>query len=223
MNEPCFDVNSRKEIVATLKKQAELNDKCIINLLCLMRDVRLIDETSSSLLCIIDPLVITLAYRRARVKVWVQSKLESTQHLVVLMPLHRLHHWSLLVFLPHLKQYIHFDSLAPLHQGGATSIRLFFDDQARYTPLPFTQLEQQQQDSHWECGLFLLMNAYVWIHACGDAQRVLLDEDSVRHFLDVHSPSIGERYRRLFTNKLLAILDSQYMEPQSETSKRDVD
>lgn len=175
-----------------------LNDEVIVNVLYLMQSIQ-----GTLSFATIDPLLHTTLAKRERTRDAVISTLYEEKNDIVFMPLVFRHHWSLLVFVQAFSGYIHFDSIRGFHTPYVKEVLAVVDPESRYQPLPIHTSQDSQQAYDWECGFFVLMNAFLFIHMKRDA---LQSEESMRLYLARHTPSVCERKIRRFTQKIYDIV-----------------
>jgi len=190
-----------------------LNDTTIINVLHVLYWLR-----GTQPITFIDPLAIPRLFKQERIAQFIRKAIgPGTGAALVMLPLVRDHHWSLLVFVPPLRVYMHFDSLGAYHYGYAQRVKDALDggDDQRYSELPFHREGSSQQESNWECGFFVLMNALMFINMPAEC---LGCEESLRAYLRHHIPSVREANIGRFANKvydiIVAMSDIKYMETQ---------
>lgn len=193
---------------------ALLNDTTVINVLHVLYWLR-----GTQPITFIDPLAIPRLFKQERIAQFIRKALgPGTTATLVLLPLVRNHHWSLLVFVPPLRVYMHFDSLGAYHYGYAQRVKDALDCD-RYNELPFHREGTSQQESGWECGFFVLMNALMFINMPAQS---LACEESLRSYLRRHIPSVCEanigRFADKVYNIIVAMSDIKYMEAQPSLS-----
>lgn len=190
------------EILGILERKMRLNDTTVMQVLYLLRDLHGHRERE---IRIIDSHYVVLACEQRRATEEIRRLLsDDLDSELILMPVFHDAHWSLLFFAPHLGVYMHLDSCAPYHASYSRRLLTLFDPEYRYTRLvlPSNDSELSQQVSSWECGLFLLMNAYMMIVALPYMKN---NQTLVAH-LTQHMTSISETNRPLFTRKVIKIV-----------------
>lgn len=179
-----------------------LDDIVVINVLYLM-----CEQQASLCFHIVDPLVPASLAKREKTCEAIKERLHRERDLqVVLMPLVLRSHWSLLVFIPSFRGYIHFDSIDGYHRSYVNELLLLLDDTKRYRVLPLHTNAHSQQDGDWECGFFLLMNAFVFIHM---KSEVIQSEETLRLYLERHTRYVCEKNVRLFARKIYDMVSSE--------------
>lgn len=162
----------------------KLDDIAIMNILYLLCELR-----SPRGLHIFDSVFVESAPRRERSMTHLQNSIntQSSPHHIILLPLFKHHHWSLLAFLPALGAYVHFDSCHEVnHASYVSSLVALMDKERHYHPLTVSH-SFAQQASDWECGYFILMAAYMLI----DMQPIeLSSESTLRFYMTRKVPSI---------------------------------
>jgi Ulp1 family protease len=95
----------------------------------------------------------------------------SKVNLLYIIPLHSNDHWSLLVRMPKIKRWFHFDSIPGYHRSFAIRLADRVDkeiynigdkEEEEFDFIYFKNVPQQ--NSNWECGIYLLMYAFIMIH-----------------------------------------------------------
>jgi hypothetical protein len=198
-----YDANQRKHIQRQLKRPGEkLDDAVVINVLYLLNQLH-----STMRFSIVDPL-----FRPNRSERWVpivkQLLVRPQVDDVILLPLVLSNHWSLLVFIPSLSGYMHFDSIEGLHRGYVRQILALLneDGDTGFQELPVHHsADQSQQTSDWECGYFLLMNSFLFFHCKKEA---LASEDTLRLYLSRHCSAVNEKNVNRFARKIYDIVSS---------------
>ena len=187
-----------------------LNDTTIVNVLHLLYWLR-----GTQPITFIDPLAIPRLFKQERIAQFIRRAIgPGSGAALVLLPLVRDNHWSLLVFVPPLRVYLHFDSLGAYHYGYAQRVREALDGGTRrYSELPFHREGTSQQEANWECGFFVLMNALMLINMRAES---LACEESLRAYLRRHIPSVRESNIRRFADKVydivVAVSETKYIE-----------
>lgn len=137
--------------------------------------------------------------------------------LLILIPIFDSDHWSLLVRCYATRQWLHFDSIYGYHQRYVKSLIAHHFDPlyARAEPdeAPFVFVDfpfASQQHNSWECGLFLLMNAYMAISYAYEvaitAPRHTRPPFELSFFLSFHQEhSLHEGKCLYFRDRLLAL------------------
>jgi hypothetical protein len=190
------------EILRILERKMRLNDTTVMQVLYLLRDLHGDRERE---IRIIDSHYVVLACEQRRATEEIRRLLsDDLDSELILMPVFLDAHWSLLFFAPYLGLYMHLDSCAPYHASYSKRLVTLFDPEYRYTRLvlPSSGTELSQQVSSWECGLFLLMNAYMMIVALPYMKN---NQTLVAH-LTQHMSSISETNRPLFTRIVIKIV-----------------
>lgn len=195
-----FDVKQKKLVLEQFRHSGvRLDDAVIINVLYLLQELQ-----ATLTFAILDPLFVLSISKQERTCDSIRKTLHNTPELeIVLMPLVLNLHWSLLVFIPSLNGYLHFDSIEGLHRTYVRRLLLLLDEGKRYNELPIHHHGCSQQASDWECGFFLLMNAFLFIHMKSDA---LQTEETLRHYLYRRIPSVSQKNLRLFARKIYDIV-----------------
>ena len=178
-----------------------LDDSVILNVLHLLHQLQ-----ASMHIHIVDSLIVPalLKQQEGRLCDSLKRLLHKQDSLdVILMPLHRDHHWSLLVFIPVLRGRIHFDSIQGYHRPLLRHVLTLLDNEERYHEMPLHNAHLSQQVSNWECGFFLLMNAFLFIHM---KRETLESEETLRDYLDRHSRAICVKNLRHFARKIYSIV-----------------
>lgn len=151
---------------------------------------------------IVDSHYVVLAREKGRATEAIRRLLtDDLDAVLILVPVFHDAHWSLLFFVTHLGVYMHLDSCAPYHESYVKSLVALLDPEHQYTRLDVA--ESPQQVSSWECGLFLLMNAYMMIVALPHAKK---NKETLIAYLTQHIVSISETNRPLFTRKVIKII-----------------
>lgn len=193
-----FNINERDALIKCLKRKEQcLDDAHILNILYLLCDLRKPPD-----LLIVDPLVIASLRRTERHTKYLKELLLNPPHKILCFPLIYASHWSLLIFLPSLKGYIHFDSIERCHRAHLNFILSIIDEGQRYHTIPLSS-QLPQQDADWECGYFLLMSAYMFIDM---KLSTLENEETLRLYITKHIPSLCEANVSRFICKIQAIL-----------------
>lgn len=147
----------------------------------------------------------------------------SPRNVLYLLPLYGEKHWSLLVRIPHVKCWLHFDSIGGYHLAYAKTVAHKIDCDIYHKNIEDTRDEKDvyefiyfkdvpRQDGSWECGIYLLMYAYTMIHYSNTF--VLSDDDDtiddykedLFDYLRKHMPLIKENKRKIFVSSIIALL-----------------
>jgi Ulp1 family protease len=200
---PHFDLKHKEVIARMLRAKESLNDVAILNLLYLLCDWT---ETQHAMIIMDSLVVASLATTSEKTRKWVrQLAAPSVQKTFILVPLHNNNHWSLLVMVPSLCCYHHFDSLGAYHHEYATRTRLLIDPLDQYHELVLVDsVVAPEQLSNWECGLFLLMYAYLQMQAL----ESLSNEETLAKCWSRYIASISEHNRAFFATRLLTRINT---------------
>lgn len=199
----CYDPRHRESILKQLAgKNCALNDTSVINLLYLLYQLR-----GTLPITMIDPLAIRPLAQKGRLT----SHLNLGKSSLTFLPLVDAHHWSLLVLIPSLSVYLHLDSIQGYHHKYAHNLLVTTSTVSHYKEMAFHK-GASQQESTWECGFFMLMNAFMFI-AMKEAS--LQSEETLRCYMQRHLSTIREGNVRRFADKLHHIVSEiKYMDEQ---------
>jgi hypothetical protein len=199
-----FDTNHTADILNCLRKAGcKLNDIAVMNILYLLHELR---EPVG--LQIVDSIFIEHAHKKERsishLNRAIDTEIARSLHInVILFPLFKRRHWSLLVFIPSLKGYVHFDSFEDLeHSLYASLLVRLIDSKDEYHQLALPQACTQQKYD-WECGYFLLMTAYMMIDM---KVEHLESEETLRYYMKRQMSSITQHNVFRFIEKLDTII-----------------
>ena len=199
-----FDCREKNNILKQLQERHPcLCDNTIMNVLYLLRQLRATQPVQ-----VIDSHNIARLSKDERICLTIKHSLyHSGSTGIILFPIHDCDHWSLLFFLPSLRCYAHLDSIALYHHCYVQRLLLFLAPTQEENTLPYTRLllpqEPQCQDSNWECGFFLLMNAFMVIDA---KETDLENTEQYCLYLSRHMASIKESNVCRFARKLRDII-----------------
>jgi Ulp1 family protease len=157
---------------------------------------------------IVDSIFIEHAHKKERSKSHlsrtIDTEIARNSHInVILFPLFKSRHWSLLVFVPSLRCYAHFDSFEALeHSEYASLFVRLIDSKAEYHRLTLPQACTQQKYD-WECGYFMLMAAYMLIDM---KLEHLQNEETLRCYMRRQMKSITQDNVIRFIEKLDVVI-----------------
>ena len=196
-----FDPKQSADILKCLRTTGcKLDDIAVMNILYLLCALR--EPTG---LHILDSIFIEHAAKTERSLAYLSKAIDTsrTRNNLVLFPLFKRRHWSLLVFVSPLRCYAHFDSFEGLeHSMYASALVRIIDAKKEYQPLALPQA-CVQQESDWECGYFVLMSAYMMIDM---KLEHLQSEDTLRYYLKRQMPSLRQHNVHRFIQKLDVII-----------------
>jgi len=197
----CYDPRHSRSILKQLAEEnCLLDDTSVINLLYLLYQLR-----GTLPITMIDPLAVRPLAKKGRLA----SHLNPSRASLIFLPLVHDHHWSLVVLIPSLAMYLHFDSIRGYHHSYAHNLLASTPNVSHYEEMAF---HSSQQASIWECGFFVLMNAFMLINMKGTA---LQSKETLRCYMQRHIPTIREGNIRRFTDKLHHIVSEiKYMDAQ---------
>lgn len=197
----CYDPRHKHAILKQLAgENCQLDDTCVINLLYLLYQLR-----GTLPITIIDPLAVRPLAKKGRLA----SLLNPDKSSLIFLPLINAHHWSLLVLIPSLSVYLHFDSIEGYHRLYAHNLLATLPNVSHYEKMAF---HSSQQASTWECGYFLLMNAFMSINMNASS---LQSEETLRYYIQRHIPVIRQANVRRFADKLHHIVSQiKYIDAQ---------
>lgn len=145
-----------------------------------------------------------------------ETKLKSGKIVQYIIPLHANYHWSLLIRVPSVKCWFHFDSLGGYHRKFAMDVATIFDkevyneekkdeneEEEEYEFIYFKDAPKQKSD--WECGIYLLMYAYSMIHFNSKYDHED-DPKNIFRYIKKHLPSIDENNRKIFVSSIITLL-----------------
>lgn len=142
-----------------------------------------------------------------------ETKFKSGKITQYLIPLHYADHWSLLVRVPRLKCWFHFDSIAGYHRKYAMDVADIFDKEVynsdhkeeddEYEFIYFRDAPEQKFG--WECGIYLLMYGYAMIHFNSKYNHEDEAKDLFR-YIKKHLPLINESKRQMFVSSIITLL-----------------
>lgn len=193
-----------------LRRRDWLDDEAINMLLALLIGR---GEEEEGRVCFVTSLVIQRYYEEKREKHLLaygeKFRRPSRACRLILMPIWRSDHWSLLVRCYTVRRWLHFDSIPGYHRRHverllATRLQPFYAKDESDLP-PFALLDfpwAPRQHAGWECGLFLLMNAWLMIHYAGRAGPL---PRLSQHLAQYQQSSICEEKLPLFTRNLLTL------------------
>lgn len=175
-----------------------LDDECVMQLSQAMLQCRQLQHS----VALVDSLALADWLRRGRSP----DALAAPQGCrLQLMPVHDADHWSLLVRCHETRQWIHMDSLGRYHARYVTRLidaldAHYGDAFERHSP------RMVPQATYWECGLYLLMYAWMVLHWAGasDQRGTGTDLTPLQH-IEKYKNALCEETRPLFTAKLLAL------------------
>lgn len=148
------------------------------------------------------------------------TRLKSGKVILYILPIYFETHWSLLVRVPRLKCWLHFDSIDGYHRKYAMKVASVFDkeiynneedddddyddnDDNEYEFIYFEDAPQQKYG--WECGIYLLMYGYVMIHFSSEYTHEDDAKDLFR-YLKKHIPATNESKRKMFVSSIITLL-----------------
>lgn len=199
--QPSFDASYSQSILVTLREKRCLDDTAVMQCLYLLNSLH--TTTTEDTIRILDSHYVAMVAQRPRARNAIRQTLRETTDTLILVPIFHDAHWSLLFFVPTLSIAMHLDSCAPYHRVYVTRLVSLIDPDVRYRMIE-PPVAPPQQLSIWECGLYLLMNAYMLIVA---VPLHLASCDALATHLTRHIASIGEHNRPRFTRKLIKLIE----------------
>lgn len=195
-----FDTLYANGVVDQLRSNTRLDDTAVMQVLYLLRDLHGSKERE---IHVLNSHYVALAYQQGRAKKAIQSILaQNNETVLIIVPVFNDAHWSFLFFVPRLLVYMHLDSYSPYHARYVKNLVARLDPDKRYASMA-PPIQPSQQYSIWECGLFLLMNAYMLISAVPDQ---LVDRETLLLHLTRHMNTIREENRVRFTRKIIKLI-----------------
>ena len=216
--------STKEEIIKVLQKNKNWHADILTTLL-LMHGL---NNNASQKVCWIDPglfeLVVTGSekhpnYKKNRASLY--EKLNNDRMITLLIPIHNKTHWSLLVYRPRYRAWYSCDSSAPFHSDYVKSIlcrlceRNFIKDNENHQVLVYNKL--YRQDSDFECGLYTLLYALVFVLAENKPT------DEYHAYLDNELGQINEKTRLTYKNKLIHILSQREDSNKEEEEEEEED
>lgn len=203
-----YDPKKKLKIQRYTRQPGEkLDDDVVVNMIYLLHK-----EYAKMQFSVVDPLYQPAKNNEERWRPTVQNLLLRDQpDDIILMPLVKSDHWSMLVFIPSLSGFIHVDSIYGYHRKHAQSILKLIDDEEhafskRYRLLPVYNGTDSQQSDDWECGYFVLMNALMFLRM---KKSKLVDERTLFQYLARHSPAVCEKNLARFSQHFYDIVSSR--------------
>ncbi len=169
-------INKQKCILQLSNKKTHLDDECVNNVIKFIHSIT--QERSGHMIILADSLhveqfVIDDVKRKKYFIATMKTRHPPSKvNRIYIIPVHSNDHWSLLVRMPKIKCWFHFDSIPGYHRSYASRLAnkidteiYEIDEDDEENEFDFIYFKNvPQQNSNWECGIYLLMYVFVMIH-----------------------------------------------------------